>query len=95
MVDAANLNYYKDREYLMIRVALIGLRKMGIFHHAILNTHPDAQLVAVLRYDRYVLDVLNKYTGVRCYTDYVRAVWMRKSPTPYSSPRPRAFTGRW
>ncbi|TFW34378.1 Gfo/Idh/MocA family protein [Massilia horti] len=54
----------------MIRIALIGLGKMGLSHHAIINSHPDAALVAVCDQAGYVLDVLSKYTGVRCYTDY-------------------------
>ena len=55
----------------MIRVALIGLGKMGISHHAIINAHPDAELVAICDTTAYVLDVLSKYTGVKCYTDYL------------------------
>ena len=31
----------------MIRVALMGLGKMGLSHCAIINTHPDVELVAV------------------------------------------------
>jgi predicted dehydrogenase len=55
----------------MIRIALIGLGKMGLSHHAIINSHPDATLVAVCDPVTYVLDVLNKYTGIRGYTDYL------------------------
>lgn len=54
----------------MIRVALIGLGKMGLSHLAIINSHPDAELVAVCDTTAYVLNVLNKYTGVKCHTDY-------------------------
>jgi scyllo-inositol 2-dehydrogenase (NADP+) len=54
----------------MIRVALIGLGKMGISHLAIIKPHPDVELVAVCDTTGYVLDVLNKYTGVKTYTDY-------------------------
>jgi scyllo-inositol 2-dehydrogenase (NADP+) len=54
----------------MIRIALIGLGKMGLSHHAIINAHPDASLVAVCDSTAYMLDVLNKYTGIKCYNDY-------------------------
>lgn len=54
----------------MIRIALVGLGKMGLSHHAIINSHPDAKLVAVCDSARYVLDLLNKYTGVKCYSDF-------------------------
>ncbi len=53
-----------------LRVALIGLGKMGLSHQAIINSHPDVELVAVCDTVGYVLDVLHKYTGVKCYTDY-------------------------
>lgn len=54
----------------MIRIALVGLGKMGLSHHAIINSHPDAKLVAVCDSARYVLDLLNKYTSITCYTDF-------------------------
>jgi scyllo-inositol 2-dehydrogenase (NADP+) len=54
----------------MVRVALIGLGKMGLSHQAIINSHPDVKLVAVCDASSYVLDVLNKYVGIKCYTDY-------------------------
>src|SRR5919108_5943507 len=55
-----------------IRVALIGLGKMGLSHLAIVNTHPDARLVAVCDAASYVTDVLKRYTGLKAYTDYRR-----------------------
>lgn len=58
----------------MVRVGLIGLGKMGISHHAIVNAHPDVILAAVCDSTQYVLDVLNKYTGVKCYSDYRRMI---------------------
>lgn len=53
-----------------LRVALIGLGKMGLSHYAIINSHPDVDLVAVCDASGYMLDVLNKYTGIQCYADY-------------------------
>lgn len=54
----------------MIRLALIGLGKMGISHLAIMRAHPDAELVAVCDTTRYMLDVLAKCTGLKTYDDY-------------------------
>jgi len=54
----------------MIRMAVIGLGKMGLSHHAMINAHPRVKVQAVCDSSSYVLDVLNKYTGVRTYSDY-------------------------
>lgn len=56
----------------MVRVALLGLGKMGISHQSIVNAHPDVELVAVCDTAEYMLDVLNKYTSVKTYKDYRR-----------------------
>lgn len=49
---------------------MVGLGKMGLSHHAIVNMHPEAELAAVCDTSNYALDVLSKYTGVATYTDY-------------------------
>lgn len=54
----------------MIRVAIAGLGKMGMSHHAMINTHPDAKVVGICDASNYVLGVLKKYTGVSTYTDF-------------------------
>lgn len=54
----------------MIRLAVVGLGKMGLSHYAMINAHPRVQLAAICDSAGYVLDVLNKYTGVRTYTDF-------------------------
>lgn len=54
----------------MLRVAVVGLGKMGASHHALINAHPDVKVGAVCDSAGYVLDVLNKYTGVVGFTDY-------------------------
>ena len=56
----------------MIRVALMGLGKMGLSHCAIINTHPDAELVAVCDTSEYLLSVLGKHTRLKTYRDYRR-----------------------
>jgi predicted dehydrogenase len=54
----------------MIRVGIVGLGKMGLSHQAMINAHPDVTVAGVCDSTGYVLDVLNKYTGVRTFTDY-------------------------
>lgn len=54
----------------MIRLALIGLGKMGLSHLAMFRPHPDVEVVAICDTVSYVLDTLSKYTGVKTYTDY-------------------------
>jgi scyllo-inositol 2-dehydrogenase (NADP+) len=54
----------------MIKVALIGLGKMGISHLAIIRSHPLVDMVAVCDTTAYLLDILSKYTGLKTYSDY-------------------------
>jgi predicted dehydrogenase len=56
----------------MIKLAVVGLGKMGLSHHAIVNAHPDVELAAICDASKFVLDVLGKYTGVKTYDDYER-----------------------
>ena len=55
-----------------IRVGLIGLGQMGLSHLAVVNAHPDVELVGVCDASAYVLDVLEKYTGLKGYADHRR-----------------------
>ena len=50
----------------MIKAALIGLGEMGIAHQTIITAHPDVNLVAVCD----VLELMEKYTGAKTYSDY-------------------------
>jgi scyllo-inositol 2-dehydrogenase (NADP+) len=54
----------------MIRLAVIGLGKMGISHLATVNSHPDVQLIAVCDANAYVSKTLSKYTGIKVFTKY-------------------------
>jgi predicted dehydrogenase len=53
----------------MIKLAVVGLGKMGLSHQAIINMHPDVELVAVCDSSGFVLDMLEKYAGVRVYNN--------------------------
>jgi scyllo-inositol 2-dehydrogenase (NADP+) len=48
---------------------MIGLGKMGLSHHAIVNAHPAVKVVAACDTTTYLTDVLTKYTGLKCYAD--------------------------
>jgi predicted dehydrogenase len=54
----------------VIRVAVVGLGKMGLSHLSMIRAHPQVDVVAVCDASGYILSVLNKYTGVTTFTDY-------------------------
>jgi scyllo-inositol 2-dehydrogenase (NADP+) len=54
----------------VIRVGVVGLGKMGLSHMSIIRPHPEVELVAVCDSTGYLLDVLEKYTGVQTFSDY-------------------------
>lgn len=58
----------------MIKAAIIGLGKMGISHCAIVNAHPDVNLLAVCDTSTFVLDAFKKYSSLRCYTDFIKLI---------------------
>jgi predicted dehydrogenase len=56
----------------MIRMAIVGLGKMGLSHLAMLRAHPDLQIVGVCDSADYLREVLGKYTGLPCYENFDR-----------------------
>ena len=54
----------------MIKLAVVGLGKMGVSHLAIANAHPEVEVAAVCDSSSYVLGVLEKYTGMPAYGNY-------------------------
>jgi scyllo-inositol 2-dehydrogenase (NADP+) len=56
----------------MIRMAIVGLGKMGLSHLAMLRAHPDVELVGVCDSADYLREALGKYTGLPCYADFDR-----------------------
>lgn len=55
----------------MIRAGIVGLGKMGLSHYAIINSHPDVQVLAVCDSSSYLLGVLKQRSPARFfYTDY-------------------------
>jgi len=58
----------------MVKVALIGAGKMGLSHLAILGAHPDVEIAGVCDTSKLVTDVLTKYSGYNCFSDYLQMV---------------------
>lgn len=58
----------------MIRVGMVGLGKMGLSHYAMVNAHPDVEVVAVCDSSSYLLGVLHRYTGVQTFTDLAKMI---------------------
>lgn len=58
----------------MVRVALIGAGKMGLSHLSILGAHPDVEMVGVCDTSKMVTDVLEKYSGFNCFSDYSKMI---------------------
>ena len=56
----------------VIRVAIVGLGKMGLSHLAILRAHPQINLVAACDATAYLTDVLTKHAGLKCHSDFDR-----------------------
>lgn len=54
----------------MLRVAIVGLGKMGLSHLAILRAHPEVDLVGACDTSGYVLSILHKYSGLPIFTDF-------------------------
>lgn len=52
------------------RVALVGLGKMGLSHLSLVRPIPTVEVVGVCDATGYVLDILEKYTGVPTFSDY-------------------------
>lgn len=54
----------------MLRVGVIGVGKMGLSHLSIINTHPNVRVVGLCDATGYMLDVLNKYTGLDVFANH-------------------------
>src|SRR5687768_18501613 len=53
----------------MVRLAVIGLGKMGLSHLAILGAHPGVEVVAVCDGMSYVTRSIERYGGFKGYTN--------------------------
>lgn len=76
----------------MIRVALFGLGKMGLSHLAMINAHPDVELIAVCDKSEYLLDILSKYTPIKTFTDYKQLLKTEKLDAVFVATPSRSHT---
>jgi len=54
-----------------IKLAIIGIGRMGMTHYSIINSHPDVNIKAVVDTSSLVLSLLHKYIAdIHTYTDY-------------------------
>lgn len=58
----------------MVKIALIGAGKMGLSHLSILGAHPDVEIVGVCDTSKMVVQVLERYSGYKCFSDYLKMV---------------------
>jgi predicted dehydrogenase len=61
-----------------IRLAVIGLGKMGLSHLSIANALDDFEVVAVCDNSKLVTDVLGKVTGLKGFNDYDEVLRLRE-----------------
>ncbi len=67
----------------MVKVAIIGLGKMGMSHCAILGAHPDVELVGMCDPDSLLQSAFKKLTKIACYTDYKKMIEETKPDAVY------------
>ena len=53
-----------------IKIGIIGIGRMGITHHSIINSHPDVDIDSVADPTTFVLKMMSKYIPVKTYRDY-------------------------
>jgi predicted dehydrogenase len=54
-----------------IRLAIIGVGRMGITHYSIINSHPEVEIKAVVDTSSLILTLMKKYIkGINTYDDY-------------------------
>src|SRR3954462_4394387 len=58
----------------MVKIALIGVGKMGISHLSILGAHPDVEVVGVCDTSKFVTNFLSKFSKFNCFSDYHKMV---------------------
>lgn len=58
----------------MVKIALIGAGKMGLSHLSILGAHPNVEIVGVCDTSKMVVEVLERYSGFKCFSDYKKMV---------------------
>lgn len=58
----------------MIRAGVAGLGKMGASHYAIINAHPDVDLVSVCDTSGLILNAIDKFSTLRTFKNYQKMI---------------------
>jgi predicted dehydrogenase len=53
-----------------LKLAIIGMGRMGITHYAIINSHPNIEIESVVDASALILSILNKYAPIKTFRDY-------------------------
>ncbi|GHT82404.1 oxidoreductase [Spirochaetia bacterium] len=53
-----------------LKLAIIGMGRMGITHYSILNNHPNVEVESVVDTSALLLTILNKHVPVKTFKDY-------------------------
>lgn len=53
-----------------IKLAIIGIGRMGITHYSIINSHPGIEVVSIADTSGLVLTMLDKYMNIEVYKDF-------------------------
>lgn len=54
-----------------VKLAIIGVGRMGITHYSIINSHPDVEIVALVDTSSLVISLMKKYIkSINTYNDY-------------------------
>jgi len=85
----------------MVKIALIGAGKMGLSHLSILGAHPNVEIVGVCDTSKMVVEVLERYSGYKCFSDYQKMVTESRPdgvfvavPTKYHYPMVKELLNR-
>jgi predicted dehydrogenase len=62
----------------MIRLAVVGLGKMGLSHLSMIRVHPEVELVGICDTSKYMLELLEKNTGIATFTDFETMIQQAK-----------------
>ncbi len=54
----------------MIKLAIIGMGRMGITHYSIINSHPDIEIESIVDPSTVVLSMMKKYLPVTTFKDH-------------------------
>jgi predicted dehydrogenase len=62
---------YKEEKIMpKLKLAIIGMGRMGITHYAIINSHPDIEIESVVDPSSLILSILHKHVSAKTFKDY-------------------------